>query len=323
LLPNEAHQPYYYLAVRSYSPSEKSQVLLRFNMPQRYDFGFVRLRDLSNEPVIALSNGGLFNPTYYTALGVFNSNFVLSNYNFGYNATQNIGGSNITSTGFGDFLRQYTSFYTLYSSNVAVINAITNSVNTSIQSFINTNLTYIIPEYAKARQAFTEPITFSILWKSALTPTYLNAEDEWGLGWNLGFTKSDTDYSTIHRADSFFKILDDYIYLKLNPEYDMNRIDFGAKENLSQTMESQGQIRGYNGKLLLNTFGNYAQTIIQNPVYFNPSLLRLDKMSFQWIDTVGVPLVNAECEWNAAIQIVDEVPVSKLHSGNPLIIPNS
>jgi hypothetical protein len=323
LLPNEAHQPYYYLAVRSYSPSEKSQVLLRFNMPQRYDFGFVRLRDLSNEPVIALSNGGLFNPTYYTSLGVFNSNFVLSNYNFGYNPTQNISGSNITSTGFGDFLRQYTSLYSLYSSNVAVINTITNSVNTSIQSFINTNLTYIIPEYAKARQAFTEPITFSILWKSALTPTYLKAEDEWGLGWNLGFTKSDTDYSTIHRADSFFKILDDYIYLKLNPEYDMNRIDFGAKENLSQTMESQGQIRGYNGKLLLNTFGNYAQTIIQNPVYFNPSLLRLDKMSFQWIDTVGVPLVNAECEWNAAIQIVEEIPVSKLHAGNPLIIPNS
>jgi len=323
LLPNEPKQPYYYLAVRSYSPSEKSQVLLRFNMPQRYDFGFVRLRDLSNEPVIALSNGGLFNPTYYTALGVFNSNFVLSNYNFGYNPTQNIAGSNITSTGFGDFLRQYTSLYSLYSSNVAVINSITNSVNTSIQTFINTNLTYIIPEYAKARQAFTEPITFSILWKSALTPTYLKAEDEWGLGWNLGFTKSDTDYSTIHRADSFFKILDDYIYLKLNPEYDMNRIDFGAKENLSQTMESQGQIRGYNGKLLLNTFGNYAQTIIQNPVYFNPSLLRLDKMSFQWIDTVGVPLVNAECEWNAAIQIVEEVPVSKLHSGNPLIIPNS
>jgi hypothetical protein len=323
LLPNLPQQPYYYLAVRSFTPSEKSQVLLRFNMPQRYDFGFVRLRDLSNEPMLALSNGSLFNPTYYTALIQFNSNFVLSNYNFGYNATQNISGSNITSTGFGDFLRQYTSLYSVYSSNVAIINSITNNVNSNIQSFINTNLTYIIPDYAKTRQAFTEPITFSILWKSALTPTYLAAEDEWGLGWNLGFSKADTDYATIQRADSFFKILDDYIFLKLNPEYDMNRIDFGAKENLSLTMESQGQIRGYNGKLLLNTFGNYAQTIIQNPVYFNPTLSRLDKMSFQWIDTVGNPLVNAECEWNAAIQIVEEVPVSKVQAGNPLIIPTS
>jgi hypothetical protein len=322
LLPNQPKQPYYYLAVRSFTPSEKSQVLLRFNMPQRYDFGFVRLRDLSNEPILALSNGALFNPTYYTALGQFNSNFILSNYNFGYNATQNISGSNITSAGFGDFLRQYTSLYSLYTSNVTIINNVTNNVNSNIQAFINTNLTYIIPDYAKARQAFTEPITFSIQWKTALTPAYLLAEDEWGLGWNLGFAKADTPYATIQRADSFFKILDDYIYLKLNPEYDMNRIDFGAKENLSQTMESQGQIRGYNGKLLLNTFGNYAQTIIQNPVYFNPSLLRLDKMSFQWIDTVGNPLSNAECEWNAAIQIVEEVPVSKLQSGNPLIIPN-
>ena len=322
LLPNQPQQPYYYLAVRSFTPSEKSQTLLRFNMPQRYDFGFVRLRDLSNEPVLALSNGALFNPTYYTALGQFNSNFILTNYNFGYNATQNIAGSNITSAGFGDFLRQYTSLYNLYTSNVTIINNVTNNVNSNIQSFINTNLTYIIPDYAKSRQAFTEPITFSIQWKSALTPAYLAAEDEWGLGWNLGFAKADTSYATIQRADSFFKILDDYIYLKLSPEYDMNRIDFGAKENLAQTMESQGQIRGYNGKLLLNTFGNYAQTIIQNPVYFNPSLLRLDKLSFQWIDTVGNPLSNAECEWNAAIQIVEEVPVSKLQSGNPLIIPN-
>jgi hypothetical protein len=322
LLPNLPQQPYYYLAVRSFAPSEKSQTLLRFNMPQRYDYGFVRLRDLSNEPVLALANGALFNPTYYTALGQFNSNFVLSNYNFGYNATQNIAGSNLTTAGFGDFLRQYTSLFNLYNSNVQVINTVTNNVNTSIQSFINTNLTYIIPDYAKTRQAYTQPITFSILWKTALTPTYLAAEDEWGLGWNLGFVKADTPYATIQRADSFFKILDDYIYLKLNPEYDMNRIDFGAKENLSQTMESQGAIRGYNGKLLLNTFGNYAQTIIQNPVYFSPSLLRLDKMSFQWIDTVGIPIVNAECEWNAAIQVVEEVPVSKLQSGNPLIIPN-
>ena len=323
LLPSIAHQPYYYLVVRSYCPSEKSQTLLRFNMPQRYDFGFLRLRDLSNEPLFSLTNASLFNPNYYRALGIFNSNFVLTNYNFGYNPSQNIAGSNITSTGFGDFLRQYTSLYSLYTSNVAIINNVTNNVNTNIQNFINTNLTYIIPDYAKTRQAFTEPITFSILWKSALTPAYLAAEDEWGLGWNLGYAKADTPYATIQRADSFFKILDDYIYLKLNPEYDMNRVDFGAKENLSQTKESQGQIRGYNGKLLLNTFGNYAQTIIQNPVYFSPSLLRLDKMSFQWFDTIGTAIVNAECEWNAAIQIVEEIPVSKLQAGNPLIIPSS
>jgi len=324
LLPNQGGNPesHYYLAVRSYAPSEKSQVLLRFNMPQRYDFGFVRIRDLSNEPVFAASNTALFNPTYYTALSQFNSNFVLSNVNFGYNPSQNINGKNITSTGFGDFVNQYVTLYNQYTSNVNLITNITNNVNANMLTFINTNLTYALPNYAKTRQAFTDPVTFSILFRTALTPTYLFAEDEWGLGWNLGFEKRDTPYATIQRADSFFKILDDYIYLKLNPEYNMNRMDFGAKENLAETTEPQGTIRGYNGKLLLNTFGNFAQTIIQNPVYFTGApLLKLDKLSFTWFDVNNNVLDNAECEWNAAIQIVEEMLVPAIKGKNPVVIP--
>jgi hypothetical protein len=154
-----------------------------------------------------------------------------------------------------------------------------------------------------------------------LTPLYLKAEDDWGLGYNLGYAKRDTDYASIHRAESFFKILDDYIYLKLNQEYDMNRMDFGGKENLKETNEPTGSILGYNAKLLLNTFGSYAQTIIQNPVYFNPPLLKLDKLTFNWFDTAGTQITNAECEWNAAIQIVENMPSANLATKNPIIIP--
>ena len=322
LLPNSnTSEPYYYLTLRNYTPSEKSQVLLRFNMPQRYDFGFVRIRDLSNEPIFATNNVNLFNPTYYTALSNFNQKFVLSNVNFGYNPTQNIAGSNITSVGFGDFIRQYTFLFNIYQSNVQVLNDITNNVNSNMFQFINDYLLYVLPDYARTRQNFTEALTFSILWRSALTPLYLKAEDDWGLGYNLGYAKEDTPYATIQRAPSFFKILDDYIYLKLNVAYDMNRMDFGGKENLKETTDSTGQIRGYNGKLLLNTFGSYAQTIIQNPVYFNPPILKLDKLTFQWFDTVGNIITNTECDWNAAIQIVEDIPTVNVKGKNPLIIP--
>jgi hypothetical protein len=335
LYPQSNTNDYTFLTVRNYSPSEKSQILLRFNMPQRFDFGFVRLTDLSNEPFFLLQTGAdiSFNPTYALALSNFNQQFVfgVSNSifgapfvpprNFGYNPTQNINGSNITSFSFGDFLRQYRNLFALYNSNVALIDTINSNVNSLMNQFILDNLIYILPSNALNRQGFTESITFSILWRSSLTPLYLSLEDEWGLGWNLGYPKRDTSYSTIQRADSFFKILDDYIYLKLNPEYDMNRVDFGAKENLSRTNEPTGQIRGFNGKLLLNTFGNYAQTIIQNPVYFNPPSLRLDKLQFQWIDLVGQVIDNAECEWNAAIQIVEEVLVPQIRGTNPIIIP--
>ena len=346
LLPNSnTTEPYYYLAVRNYTPSEKSQVLMRFNMPQRYDFGFVRLRDLSNEWVDLSNNSSVFNPTYYTALSNFEYSFRFSNVNFGYNPTQNIAGSNITSKGFGYFINLYTQLYGIYSSNVAIINQITSNVNSNMYAFINDYLTYILPDYAKTRQNFTEAVTFSILWRSALPgagleqvgqpsfsqrlsgagctiiPNYLQVEDDWGLGYNLGFAKADTPYATIQRAPSFFKILDDYIYLKLNVAYDMNKMDFGGKENLKETTDSTGQINGYNGKLLLNTFGNYAQTIIQNPVYFNPPILRLEKLTLQWYDTAGAIIQNTECDWNAAIQFVEDVPKVNLTGKNPVIIP--
>jgi len=290
-------------------------------MPQRYDFGFVRIRDLSNEPVFATSNVSLFNPTYFSALSNFNSQFVMSNRNFGYNPTQNIAGSNITASGFGDFIRQYTNLFNIYQSNVQVLNTITSNVNSNMFQFINDYLFYVLPDYARTRENFTSALTFSILWRSALTPLYLKAEDDWGLGYNLGYAKEDTPYATIQRAPSFYKILDDYIYLKLNVQYDMNRMDFGGKENLKETTDSTGQINGYNGKLLLNTFGSYAQTIIQNPVYFNPPVLKLDKLTFQWFDTAGTLITNTECDWNAAIQLVEDIPTVNIKGKNPVIIP--
>ena len=322
LLPNSnSPEPYYYLAVRSYTPSEKSQFLMRFNLPQRYDFGFLRMRDLSNEWVDLSNNPGVFNPSYYSALSNFEFAFRFSNVNFGYNPTQNIAGSNITSTGFGYFISLYTRLFNLYNSNVQVINTITNNVNSNMTQFIQDYLLYVLPDYAQTRQNFTEAVTFSILWRSALTPLYLKLEDDWGLGYNLGFAKVDTPYATIQRAPSFFKILDDYIYLRLNVQNDMNKMDFGGKENLKETTDSTGQINGYNGKLLLNTFGSFAQTIIQNPVYFNPPILRLEKLTFQWFDTAGTLITNAECDWNAAIQFVEDAPKVNIRGKNPVIIP--
>ena len=43
----------YYLALRGYTPTEKSQVMLRFSLPNRYDYGYVKIADLSNEIVLA------------------------------------------------------------------------------------------------------------------------------------------------------------------------------------------------------------------------------------------------------------------------------
>ena len=193
------------------------------------------------------------------------------------------------------------------------MNGINTTTNSNLTAFIQTDLQYILPPTAFNRQRYTDPLLYSILWKSSLTPQYANLEQEWGLGWNLGFNKTDTPYQTVHGADSFFKILDDFIYLRLNPDYgDMNRIDLGAKENLSATLEPTGETKAYHAKLLLATFGNYAQTLISNPLSFNPPLGRMDKLTFQWIDTAGAIINNADCEWNVVLQITEDVPIVRI-----------
>ena len=137
------------------------------------------------------------------------------------------------------------------------------------------------------------------------------------MGYNLGFEKEDTEYSTVQRATSFFKILDDYIYLRMNPEFTMNRMDTTALENLSVTHEPTGTVNQYAAKLLLAQFGNYATTIIQNPIQFNPVLQSLDRLSFQWTDTAGTTLNNNECEWNAVVQIQERITAPKVGSTIP------
>jgi hypothetical protein len=128
---------------------------------------------------------------------------------------------------------------------------------------------------------------------------------QYGIGYNLGYERVDTSFQTIHRAGSFFKILDDYIYMKLNPEYNMNRLDISRQEDFRATRDTVAESHLYNCKLLLNTFGAYSTTFVQNPVYLNPPIGKLDKLSFSWYDSNGNLIDNAECDWSATLQIVE------------------
>ncbi len=309
-IPLEASSNYYYLAVRGYSPTEKSQIMLRFSAPNEYDFGHVKFTDISNEIFLYPSTTNLFNSNYGNMLLAFNSNFVFDSNGkvFGSNIIQGYNGSNFSNiTGFGDFLQEFIGIYNVYNSNVQLLSSINSAVQSNINAFITTDLQYILPPNALQRQRYTDPIIYSILWKSALPPQYENLEDNWGLGWNLGYDKVDTTYDTTHTAQSFYKILDDYINLKLNPEFDMNRMDTGAKENLSATLEPTGSLKAYYGKLLLAPFGSYAQTIISNPITFQLAIPRMEKVTFTWTDNIGTTINNNDCEWNVVIQIVESL----------------
>jgi len=303
---NTDNNSFNYLAIRAYSPSETFQSLVRFYLPQRYDFGYISLKDLSNE-LLNITSESQVNPRYLSFLNTFNQAFS-TNRVYGSIGVPGFLGSNISTTSFGDFLRQYNLLNTINTSNNNIISSITGQTNLSISKLISEDLQYILPSYLGKRNKTTDPITFSIPFSTATKTSNMNLE-QYGLGYNLGFPLADTSFNTVHRASSFFKILDDYIYLQMNPEFNMNKMDISMPENFTQTLDTTAQSGVYNSKLLLNNFGQYATTFVQSPVNFNPTLGKLDKLSFSWYDSNGNILNNADCEWSGTIQIVEAVNI--------------
>ena len=313
---NNNADSFYYLAVRAYSPSEQFKCLLRMSLPGRYDFGFVTIADLSNESVTIQLPGAVVNPDYANVLTQFNTPFTFTSKTFGSTGLPGYSGSNISSIQFGDFLRQYITIYNSIQTNTVVVSSVSGVITTGIANLIAGDLQYILPSTLINRSRSQDPLQFALYFSTFVNPANQSI-DEYGLGYNLGFARADTGYNSIQRATSFFKILDDYIYLQMNPEYNMNRLDVSRQENFSATQDPTSEAQLYNCKLLLNTFGSYAQTVVQNPVFFNPPIGKLDKLSFQWFDVTGTLINNADCEWSAVLQITESVMVATAGSTLP------
>ena len=298
----------YFIAIRGYSPTEQFQTMTRFYLPNRYDFGFVRFTDIINEAPLASNTPLEFTNEYLIAIRGFNSTFTFSNQNFG---IQGYTGSNYSSSNFGEFMSIYRSTFLSYQATSNIIAGIQTNLQSSINGFIANDLKYILPSTATTRQRYTDSLLFKIMWNTNLSSNFRKLDDEWGLGWNLGFSKRDTGFSTIHVGDSFYKIQQDFIYLRLNQEFNINRMDAGGKENYRAGRESTGTTNQYYCKLLLTNFGGNSTTFIHNPITFNPPLNRLTRLSFQWVYPDGSIIDNNDAEWNMTVNIIErlELPV--------------
>jgi len=312
---------YYYLAIRGYFPTESFQTMLRFYTPGRYDYGYLSLTDLSGECLLATSNTKpTFNPNYFRCITGFNSTLTFSNKNFGSNAIQGLAGMSLSSLGFGDFLRQYKILFSTFTGNVKILADIQSTLKGEMTKFISNDLKYILPADSFLRQRYIDPILFKINWFSQLTPGYVMMDDEWGLGWNLGYSKADTVLATFQTATSFFKIQQDFIYLKLSPQFNINKMDAGGKENYQVSREPTGSTNQYYCKLLLTSFGGNATTFIHNPITFNPELNRLTKIDFAWIDSHGIPINNFDSEWDMTVSITEKNSTPTIEK-EPLYLP--
>jgi hypothetical protein len=289
--------------------------MLRFIVPNRYTFGYITINDLITEITDSrnVQNTSLYDLEYAKTLSNFNSAYNQSNV-FGANLIPSYNGISIVTSNFRQFMSTFNSNYTVYQSNMQILNTINEYVNSNTYIYISTQLKNFFPIQSINSNQFTSPIIFSILWSSSLLPHYSKLIDNWGLGYTLGYTKNDTPFSLLQQATSFYKILEDYIYLKVSPEYNINTIDITDKENLNLTRDSTGSIGQYFGKLLLGDFNTYSRTFVSNQVTFNPPIARLDKLSFEWYDSTGVLINNNDCDWNASFTITEYTMKSTVDS---------
>lgn len=318
---NRATDDFYYMTIRNYSPTEKSQVLLRITAPNRHTFGYISPIDLSGEISTAkyVSTTNDYTYTHYwdkrytNSILAFDSNFIIGSNGkvFGGGVIQGYAGSNISSvSGFQDYYGRIQNLYNYYSTQSVLTSTIQAAVTANVANFVKADLQYIIPPYAQNRTRYTDPLRYSILWKTSLATSYAKMVESWGLGWNLGFEKLDTQYDTTQKGTSFYKIIDDFLNIKINPELDMNRMDIVLQENLATTQDPTGTTKAFFGKLLLANFGSYAQTMISNPIVFTNPLGKLDRFTFQLVNPDGSIVDNSDCEWNAVIQVTENTMIA-------------
>ena len=160
---------------------------------------------------------------------------------------------------------------------------------------------------------------FQLLFQTALPAFNQSAYSEWGLGWNLGWGGQPVDLTgaASYTADHFPRLGDDYIYLQMNETEHMNEIDHTDVEVTGRSQDSTGQVSHYFGKLLLNSFGCWAQTFVEAPKTFKPVLGRLERLQFTWTNRHGLLLAGpdaASCDWHMALRITEIVEVATADS---------
>jgi len=299
-----------YVALRGFSPTESFQTEVRVSLPNVYDLGYVSINDMIPEIANLSVNPSQYSAVYSRQLSTFNGSFVRSNVD----ALYGISSLSVPTVGFSNFIVQYSTLYGEYSILKSTTDVINSNLRTSMQTFIQNDMKYILPSNVLARTRFTDSLTFSFLWKTGLQqtpPNYANLVDGWGLGWNLGYPKEDDSQpSTVHFAPSMYKIIDDFLYLRLNPEFNLNRMSAGTKENYNDSREPSGLTSYYYCKLLLNGYGQTATTFVHSPIILTPPIAKISKISFQWLDARG-NLLNipsaTDSDWQMTVNIQENV----------------
>jgi hypothetical protein len=270
---------------------------------------------------IRLGNGNAFSHAYADHLILFDRSFQVSTITFG----AKIGFSGVTLsngfTGYADAYSQYLQYYSTIQTLYGQFTSILSTTQGQLDEYIVNRYGTVLPSTFTSRNRFTDPIPFQLLLSTTLVAPYTGYFDEWGLGYYLGFNKQDRPDAprTTVTSDTFIRIVQDYIYLRINPEQNANSMGVSAKENLAETRESQGEDGKYFSKIILNDFGSYSRTAMIQPKQFNPVLGRLETVTCQLVNKNGTQISNTGCEYDMVVEITEftNMPVEKNSLSGP------
>jgi len=330
----------YAIHVRSYDPIPSFTTGARIIGKGFTDFGIVSLTDVASEisdlsgyHPITEEEANLFNsqlqnglPSGYNAIVSTNYGIRFANnhkYSIQYantlinfdklfsttvtfGKTENYTGITYTFRGYGDAISTYIGSFSQTRGLLSTYNVIFNSALINLDNYIQTRYKTILPSSVSKRSRYTDPLPFSLLFSTYTLPPYSYQYDEWGLGYNLGFNKVDTPIRTTVTSDTFIRIVQSYIYLRISPELNTNTMAVSGKESLADCRESGGQDAKFFSKILLNDFGSFSQTAVQRPKEFNPVLGKYETMTCQLTDKYGNQINNVDCEYDFVLQI-DEI----------------
>ena len=333
----------YAVHVRAYDPIPRFQTGLRFIGKNYTDFGKPTLWEIANEisslrdykPISDLDAANYMNnlittknPSLYSLTIKANDQYRIStvgnyfsheyadsliNFNTMFSTSVTFGkkigymGIPYNLYGYEDAIKKYIELFVsirgIYANYTSILSTATGQLN----NYVSTRYSGVLPSTIINRNRITDPLPFQFQFQSKLAPPYDTQFDEWGLGWNLGFNKVDTAPRTTITSDTFIRITQDYVYLRLNPEYNMNTMGVSGKECRGCCQDSAGQDKKYFSKIILNNFGGFSRTAVQLPKEFNPILGKYDTVSCKLVDKYGAQISNTDCEYDFVFELSEVV----------------
>lgn len=286
-------------SLQGYNPiSEVSSVYFNYELLNNSTIQYNQI--ISTNTFYRFQGSNRFSIPYANALINFDRSFSTTA-TFGKTITYP--GLTFTFTGYKDCISTYASTLNGTRNILSTYTDILNIAYSQLATYVQTRYSNILPSSIINRTRFTDPLPFSFLFSTKTLPPYSYSPIDWGLGYNIGFNKVDTPSRTTITSDTFIRIVQNYIFLRISPELNLNTMGASGQEMLSECRDSAAQEAKFFSKILLNNFGSFTQTAVQRPKDFNPVLGKYETLTCQLTDKYGNQLNNIDCEYDFVLQI--------------------